>query len=136
MTYICIWSLHAGRNPKNCYKEKKNPFNFCSFPFTRSGEMFCVGFFFYFLNEVEMNNVCYLFNNSCICSVPCLFPCLFVLLTWICRGGRNCYILRTVVKEQGRSRGRKRGKELLCLFFGWTSGVMLNNLYMPFQYEK
>lgn len=37
--------------------------------------------FFSFLNKAEMNNVCYLFNNSYTCSVPCLFPCVLVLHT-------------------------------------------------------
>lgn len=55
------------QKPNNYYKGK-NHFHFCSFPFTRASEIFCV------LNEAEMNNVHYSFNNSCICSVPCLFP--------------------------------------------------------------
>lgn len=91
---------------------------FISVRFYWQGQVKClVRFFFFFFNEAEMKNVCYLFNNSYICSVLCLFPCVLVLLTWICRGGRNCCILRTVAKEWRIRRGRKRGKELLFVYF-------------------
>lgn len=38
--------------------------------------MFCV------LNEAEMNNVHYLFNNSYTCSVPCLYS-LCISVTYL-----------------------------------------------------
>lgn len=94
LTQIYFWNLHAGRNPQTIIKAKI--FHSCSFSFARASEMFSV------LNGAEMNNVHYLFNNSCICSVPCLFLCILVLLTWTCRAGKNCYILRTIAKQQGK----------------------------------
>lgn len=118
MTHFYVWNLHAWRKPKKYYKGT-NPFHFCSFPCARAS---------------EMNNAHYLFNNSYARSVPVLFPSVLVLLTWICRAGKNCCILRTAAKEQGRGRGRKRKTGFV--YFLFKLPVTCWRILKQFQYEK